>query len=78
MKDYDIQYTIKYEGQSEGQPQNYTGPFEVTDNCTIEAWYTDGTNAGDQATLQVGNIDKEAPEVTADPASEEKAKTTEM
>ena len=67
---YSIQYTITYEGQSEGQPQNYTGPFEVTDNCTVKAWFTDGTNAGDQATLQVGNIDKEAPEVTAKPESD--------
>lgn len=68
---YSIQYSITYVGQSEGPAQDYTGPFEVTDNCTVKAWFTDGTNAGDPATLEIANIDRQAPVASADPASEE-------
>ena len=68
---YSIQYSITYVGQSEGPAQDYTGPFEVTDNCTVKAWFTDGTNAGDPATLEIANIDRHAPVASADPASEE-------
>ena len=67
---YDIQYSITYSGQSEGPAQNYTGPFEVTDNCTVKAWFTDGTNAGDPATLEIANIDRQAPVASADPESD--------
>ena len=67
---YDIEYSITKDGQ-EGQSQKYTGPFEVSENCIIKAWFTDGTNAGDAASLEIANIDKEAPVVSGNPETDE-------
>lgn len=67
---YDIEYSITKDGQ-EGEAQKYTGPFEVSDNCTVKAWFTDGTNAGDAASLEIANIDKESPVVSANPEKDE-------
>lgn len=67
---YEIRYSITKDGL-EGQSQKYTGPFEVSENCTIKAWFTDGTNAGDAASLEIANIDKESPVVSANPEKDE-------
>ena len=67
--EYDIKYSITTNG-TEGPAQDYTGPFQVSENCTIKAWYTDGTNAGDPATLEIANIDKEKPTIEAVPGSD--------
>ena len=65
---YTDQYSIQYSIDN-GNPQNYTGPFRVSQNCTITAWYTDGTNIGSPATLQIENIDTEAPIGVANPSN---------
>ena len=57
---------------------DYTGPFKITENKTIYARSIDQNNQGGDttriATLQITNIDKQAPVVTHTISPEEKAK----
>ena len=57
---------------------DYTGPFKITENKTIYARSIDQNNQGGDttriATLQITNIDKQAPIVTHTISPEEKAK----
>lgn len=71
----DVTVTITYSGDSDirqyqidsGPWTGYTGPFDVSSNCTVNAHGTDAVgNTSADATKIISNIDKLNPTVTAD------------
>ncbi len=46
--------------------EEYTAPFAVNSNCTINYVYTDGTNISSPKTRTVTNIDKKNPDIRTD------------